>query len=187
MKIHGNYAELSALEERVARAKNAKKAKGRTVKAVSANIARRMKIGGGDVVDALKPLDIRITADDVRRGAQKNATSCAAARALCREGFTEARVHAARTYVKQPDGKWLRYFTGDGLRSEIVAFDRGGAFEPGEYRLAPIQPSERIGTRAKRAGGITGKRKGHKPGRPPGAPRKNHITTGIRQRFNSAE
>lgn len=190
MNLQGmSFAELKSLEERVARGKLAKKAAakaakngnaGRPVKAVSDNIAKRMKIGGAKVIDGLKPLKIRITAEDVRKGAQKNATSCAAARALCREGFTEARVHAARTYVKQPDGTWLRYVTRPALRSEIVAFDRGGNFEPGEYHLSPIQPAEQIGNRAKRKGYNYRKTMAQRNAAPK---RKNHVTTGVRSRF----
>lgn len=169
-------ADLQSLEEDIGRQKKAK----RSPKAVSDNIHSRMKIGGGKVVDATRPLEIRITADDVRRGALKNATACAAARALCREGFTEARVHAARTYVRRRNGTWLRYFTGDALRSEVVAFDRGGAFEPGLYRLSPIQPAERIGARAQRQGSTYKKSAERRRAAPK---RKNHVTTGVRSRF----
>jgi hypothetical protein len=164
-------AELAQLE-RATKIAKAKKVP------VSDNIAKRMKINGGKVVDASEPLPVKITKSDVRMGATKNATSCAAARAICREGFTEARVHAARTYVRRPDGKWLRYQTPPALRSEIVAFDRGGVFEPGDYKLVPIQPSQTIGQRAKRKNYHT---KSH--GSPNSPKRKNHVTTGIRARF----
>lgn len=173
---HMSYAELQELDEKISRTKATKKG-GRSSKAVSDNITRRMKIGGGKVVDGLKPIEIRITKDDVRAGALKSASACAAARALCREGFTEARVHAGRTYVKQKDGTWLRYQTTPALRSEIVAFDRGGKFEPGTYRLTPIQPSQSIGARAKRKGYNYTKKSSSGP------KRKNHVTTGIRSRF----
>lgn len=34
----------------------------------------------------------------------------------------------------------MRYFTPEALRTEIVAFDRGGTFQPGEYELkAPTE------------------------------------------------
>jgi hypothetical protein len=173
-------AELAQLERAT---KIAKAKKSRPTEAVSNNITKRMKINGGTVIDAAEAIPITITKDDVRRGAAKNASACAAARAICREGFTEARVHAARTYVRRPDGKWLRFVTPPALRSEIVAFDRGGAFEPGDYVITPVQPSESIGMRAKRKGGVTGRQKSRKPGNPPGPTRKNHVTTGIRARF----
>lgn len=175
-----NVKELAEIERRIA------SAKAKTVD-VKANISKRMKIGGGDVADAKEPLPVKITKNDVRLGAMKSAKACAAAQALCRQnGFTEARVHAARTYVKRPDGKWLRYVTPPSLRAEIVAFDRGGTFEPGEYSLLPVQPSQTIGARSKRKGYDRGKGKewrdarGKDPNRPK---RKNHVTTGIRSRF----
>ena len=166
--------ELAQIEQSL---KIAKAKKFRPPHAVSDNIAKRMKIGGGAVIDAIEPLPITITKNDVRSGAKKNANSCAAAQAICRAGFTEARVHAARTYVRRPDGKWMRYATPLALRAEIVAFDRGGIFEPGDYALHPIQPSQTIGQRAKRKNYHNGKVRRDAP------KRKNHVTTGIRARF----
>lgn len=97
-----------------------------------------MKIEGKPVKDANKQLQITIMPRDVKAGALKNATSCAAAQALVRSGVCqEARVHVNRTYLKEGD-KWTRYQTPPALRSEIVAFDRGGTFEPGEYKLLPV-------------------------------------------------
>jgi hypothetical protein len=55
-----------------------------------------------------------------------------------------ARVHVARTYLKIGN-KWLRCITPESLRSEIVAFDRGGKFEPGEFELKAIPDSMRLG------------------------------------------
>lgn len=177
-----NVGQLDALKVRVADAKREKSGGGggRQPLAVSDNIARRMKIGDAKVVDAVEKLPIRITAADVRRGATKNASACAAAQAICRSGgFTEARVHAARTYVKDPSGKkWFRFVTPPALRNEIIAFDRGGTFEPGEYELIPIQPSQSIGARASRKG-----YESKKKGTTSSPKRKNHVTTGMRSRF----
>ena len=135
-----------------------------------------MKIAGVEVRNATKPVTIVITRADVKEGATKDPASCAAARACIRElHASEARVHVGRTYVKIGN-KWLRYNTGRALRSEIVAFDRGGTFEPGEYHIMPVQPSRRaIG---RRQGGAS---KNARP-RPVGKKRlKRHITTGIRE------
>src|ERR1700744_145028 len=102
-----------------------------------------MEINGKKVVDATKPLQIKITASDTRRGDNKNPSACAAALAAKRlPACTGARVHLGRVYIEKPD-RWVRYKTGDALRSEIIAFDRGGKFEPGEYEIRPPSPSDR--------------------------------------------
>jgi hypothetical protein len=107
-----------------------------------------MKIAGAPVEDAADELVITVTKKDVQNGSIKNSRSCAVARALIREkGFQAARVHVSRSYVKV-NGKWRRYNTPAALRTEVVAFDRGGQFTPGEYRLTPVQPTARLDTPA---------------------------------------
>jgi hypothetical protein len=102
-----------------------------------------MEIAGKKVVDAKKPAKIVITARDARLGDNKNPSSCAAALAVKRDipECLSARVHIGRVYIEHKD-KWVRYFTPDSLRSEIIAFDRGGSFQPGEYVLKAPAPSE---------------------------------------------
>jgi len=94
-------------------------------------------------MNATKKVKLVISVTDVKRGATKDPAACAAALACKRQMHsTEARVHIARTYVKVDD-KWLRFRTSDALRNEIIAFDRGGTFEPGEYELEVVPPSDR--------------------------------------------
>ncbi len=139
---------------------------------------KALKIEGKTVQDAKKPMHITITREDVRAGAKKDASDCAAAQALMRQEHCQAaRVHASRTYIKK-GGKWTRYATPPALRSEVVAFDRGGKFEPGEYQLVPVSESQKRGMRSLRQS-LAPKYQG-----PPKQKRKNHITTGVRQRFN---
>lgn len=97
------------------------------------------------VIDAKRPVALRITADDVRRADPKRPDECAAARACRRDLHAiEARVHLSRIYVRTTKDKWTRYSTPAALRSEIIAFDRGGAFAPGQYTLSPLKPSSRV-------------------------------------------
>lgn len=95
-----------------------------------------MEINGKKVVDATSKVKILITKRDATEGDNKNPSSCAAARAVKRDipECISARVHIGRVYVEQKD-KWVRYFTPDALRTEIIAFDRGGTFQSGEYEL----------------------------------------------------
>ncbi len=103
-----------------------------------------MKIDGMLVVEAKSPITLNITKRDIGKGAAKDPRSCAAAKAARRmfPAADEVRVHLSRLYVRTGK-KWTRYKVADGLRTEIIAFDRGGSFEAGEYMLRPSPPSQR--------------------------------------------
>jgi len=130
------------------------------------------EIDGLPVFDAKRPIKLVITKHDCERGDPKHPESCAAARALRRSGAKDVRVHLGRVYARQNDGNWLRYLTPRALRSEIIAFDRGGSFAPGEYHLLAPQPSHRA--KGKRYGGNKPSRKTGKKRRAP------HIITDVR-------
>lgn len=136
-----------------------------------------MEINGKKVVDATKPVTIHIKPRDCTEGENKNPSSCAAARAVKRDvpECVSARVHIGRVYVETPT-KWLRYSTPPALRTEIIAFDKGGTFQPGDYKLNAIQPSHRKG---KRSGSDTNRNRSKKP-RPLIAKIKRHEVSGIR-------
>lgn len=103
-----------------------------------------MEINGKKVVDATKPISIHITKRDTTDGANKDPGACAAARAVKRDvpECVNARVHIGRVYV-ETEKKWIRYETPDALRTEIIAFDRGGSFSPGDYKLQVPAKRER--------------------------------------------
>ncbi len=102
-----------------------------------------MNINGKKVMNAFQKIVLVIKPNDIKNGDSKNPSECAAAQACMRQlHATQARVHIGRTYVEVND-KWLRFRTSDALRSEIIAFDRGGTFEPGTYELLTIPPSDR--------------------------------------------
>jgi hypothetical protein len=139
-----------------------------------------MHINGTPVKDAKQKIVLTITPQDVKSGAKKNANSCAAANALCRqEGCEAAKVHMSRAYIKK--GKtWYRFAVPTALKNEVLAFDRGGAFEPGEYVLNPIQPSVRLGAPRRsppvetRTGAHHSKNKRKRP---------YHVVSGVRARM----
>lgn len=109
-------------------------------------------IEGLPVRDAKKPILLHITDSDVKKGKVKNPGSCAAAVACKRElGASEAHVHKTRTYLRF-NGHWVRYMTPGSLQAEIVAFDRGGTFEPGEHRLGkmPTHRNTKTGPKKRR-------------------------------------
>jgi hypothetical protein len=101
-------------------------------------------IEGLQVVDADEPVTVHITKADCERGSKKDPAKCAAALALKRDtACNESRVHLACTYLRFGD-RWLRYATPPSLKAEIISFDRGGGFYPGDFRLHPMPKALRL-------------------------------------------
>ena len=108
-----------------------------------------MKFLGLDVFDANRPARLHITARDCLTG-QRDPAGCAAAKAACRiPGVLEARIYRSRSYLlhRRRDGTkyWERFQTPGALRSEMIAIDRGGRFEPDDYELKCVSKRDRIG------------------------------------------
>jgi hypothetical protein len=107
-----------------------------------------MKINGLPVFDAKEPISFSVTKRDIDRGGIKEPDSCAIALA-CRREFRsrDVRIHLTYSYLLEKD-HWIRYRTPNCISREIIAFDRGGTFEPGEYTLLVPYKSDRIGVHA---------------------------------------
>ena len=104
------------------------------------------KVGGRDVVDAIENIEIEITDQDIKLAARKDPANCVMARACMKQRGTDALVHISRVYLKMSDKNiWVRYMVDNSLRTEIVAFDRGGEFAPGTYKLRRPEPSKLLG------------------------------------------
>jgi len=146
----------------------------------------RNKIGGRPVVNGKRKVLLHISPADVRGGKNKDPGACAAAKALMREipNCIKARVHLGRTYLLKDDNQWYRYKTPDALRTEIVAFDKGGKFEPGEYELRPLAPSELLPYKKKTFVSSETNRRGV-PDSPGKKPRKLHVAKGTRPNMGS--
>src|ERR1700688_196644 len=114
--------------------------------------APTMKIKGLPVRDATKKIKLVISPSDAKFGSSKEPGMCAAAKACLRQvpHCSEARVHIARTYLKIGD-HWLRFQTAEALRDQIITFDKGGKFDPGEYYLNPL-PKSMLLSRGKATG-----------------------------------
>ena len=105
----------------------------------------RNTIGGKTVINAKRRVTLHISESDAKTGASKEPTACAAAKAAVRgiPNCVQAKIHIGRAYLlDKTKDKWVRFKTSDALRSEIIAFDRGGNFEPGDYDLIPLSPSD---------------------------------------------
>lgn len=129
------------------------------------------------IVDAKTPFTLRITKDDIKRASRKEPDLCAVARSCHRGGAIEVRIHLARAYLRFNKANWQRYTVPLGLRTEIVAFDRGGEFTEGEWVLAPPRPSARL--TGKRTGGKKD-RYNHASKNPNRKKRARHVVTDVR-------
>ena len=103
-------------------------------------------IEGLPVINAKKPLKLHVTPLDIKAARKHSPGNCAVAKACQREWKAkEVRVHLSRIYVRHNEQNWTRYFTPYAMRSEIIAYDRGGEFLPSVYTVNPPVPSQRTG------------------------------------------
>lgn len=134
-----------------------------------------MKIGKFEVVDATRPLRIKIGRSDVVRGKAVTPAGCAAARAWKRQTHcSQALVHLSRTYVIR-GGKAVRYMTPPPVRTEIVAFDRGAPFQTGEYTFPPPYRAKKLTGKGQGSNTNRSKPKHKQKSRQP-----YHTVTGVR-------
>ena len=107
---------------------------------------KQTKFSTKNVVDAKDDLLLQIIPADIRTASTKKPETCAAARACKRQENLTARIHITRIYLKRNgDEIWTRYITPKSLRTEIIAFDRGGSMVPGKYLLKAPRKYERLG------------------------------------------
>lgn len=128
---------------------------------------------GLPLVDAAEDVSIVINKRDVSESKKKDPGNCAAALAGRRELNTDVRVYMTRVYVKDKAKKqWVRFITPMSIQKEIVSFDRGSNFEPGEYQFKAPSPSASLGYVYKGTGS----------GPKTGAPKKRpvHTTANVR-------
>lgn len=132
----------------------------------------------GAIEDGEIDITLSIEAGDIRRAEAGNPMNCAAARAIKRQyRVAEAVVMRSRTYINhgsKSQPAWRRYLTPESLSREIVAIDRGGHFEPGDYRITAPSQSQKLG--AWRSGQSKNKRASRKTTRP-----YRHVTASIRE------
>jgi len=137
------------------------------------------KIEGRPVSNAAVAIRLNVTADDIKKGVPKNPYACAIARAAVREikGCSAAKVHTSCIFL-MIKREWFRYRTPEYATREIVAFDRGGRFIPGEYDLLPVP----TGALIKRIRGEAPTRKRSSTKRRP-----RHVTLDVRESAHANE
>lgn len=126
------------------------------------------------VTDATKPVTIEVTKRDAASEGKKDHKACAMAVACKRKLHLDGVVISRSVAYLVKDAVATRYGVPEQVAREVVAFDRGGAFEPGEYRLDKPTRIKLLGA-AKDADGRPEHSK-TKAGR--GEP--HHMTTNIR-------
>jgi len=135
------------------------------------NIVRKFFPNVDSVVDSLKDLDIEVTEKDVSASRRRKHSECAMAVACKRTEKVEGVIIATSTAYLIDGKKAIRYNVPKAVAREIVAFDRGAAFEPGDYSLLKIEPSRRFGVMTGGKGKDSGKR---------GTYRHRHLTENVR-------
>ena len=116
---------------------------------------RVQTLDGLPVYDATEPLLIEVLEEDIHAQDRRDPAKCAMAEACKRElHVTEARAYLSRLYIKQGD-HWLRYVLPETVRQEVAAFDRGGGFSQGTYRIPPLPANRRAGGKHRGGSGKT--------------------------------
>jgi hypothetical protein len=134
-----------------------------------------------EVEDADEPIVLHITKRDTSAGKKFAPAECAAALSCRREpGVLAALVYRTRTVLLKKKGRglvWKRYKTPESVRNELIAFDRGGEFMPGDYIVRPLGKNQQLGN-IKQSNALRGDRK---PKSPRGK-RSPHVVQGVRPR-----
>lgn len=110
------------------------------------------------VIDSTHFRSITVTRVDVAAAQRKAHSACALARACNRECKLDGAIIALTTAYLVKGTQATRYKVPSRIREELVSFDRGAGFAPGEYYLTPVPVKARLGL-ARRAEGELIKRK----------------------------
>lgn len=124
------------------------------------------------VKDASRNVTIEVTKKDINSSQVKNLKSCAIAQACKRAMHLDGVVISRSIAYLVKDKHAIRYVLSDAATKEIIAFDRGGSFEPGEYKLH--KPHDAIAINSGHQAPTSRNKKRAKRGSP------RHLTANIR-------
>jgi hypothetical protein len=94
------------------------------------------------VVDAKRPINVTVTADDCKNAKKGAPSECAMARAFSKN-FDGAIISKSVSYLVRGT-KAFRYRTPESVTREIVSFDRNNDFAPGDYGLNAPTKCEKL-------------------------------------------
>lgn len=107
-------------------------------------ICRRFVPAVESVEDATEPMEIEVTKTDAASKAVKSHKACAMAVACVRKFHLQDVIISRRVAYLIRRNVATRYMLPERITREVVAFDRGGAFAPGEYTLNPPVATSRL-------------------------------------------
>lgn len=130
------------------------------------------------ISDAKKNIEIEVTNADDKAAAKRSHKTCAMAVACKRKFKLDGVVISVNRAYLVKGTKAERFELPPSVSREVVSFDRGGGFEPGEYQLTKPGPSNKLGTHKYKKTGS-----GHGGG--DGQRKVTHHTGGIRTALGS--
>jgi len=112
--------------------------------ATALQVVRKFFPNVKSVKDATSNARIEVTKADEANSKKKSHKTCAMAVACKRKFHLDGVIISANMGYLIKGTQARRFELPPSVRSEVVSFDRGGGFEPGEYELS--KPSHKIGT-----------------------------------------
>jgi hypothetical protein len=109
------------------------------------------------VEDADSSIKVEVTPRDVATSKRKAHSECAMAVACKRSKHVDGVIIATSTAYLVKGDTAKRFYVPTSVAREVVSFDRGSEFMPGEYELRAPGPTEQLG---RQTGGHAG-REGH--------------------------
>ena len=155
-----------------------KKTKKKTTGSHSLAVVKKFFPNVEDVEDARCHAEVTVTAADEKASKKMDHDSCAMAVACKRELKVDGVIISRKTAYLIKGTKATRYELPESVSREVVSFDRGGGFAPGDYNMRPPSESRRLGVMR----GGNGARNGN--GKPI---RRQHKTSNIRAVLGSKE
>jgi hypothetical protein len=129
------------------------------------------------VKDSTQNVRIEVSARDVSNSTKKDKQGCAMAVACKRKMHLDGVIIARNKAYLIKGKKAIRFDVPQSVQKEVVSFDRGAAFEPGDYHLTRISPAQRLDRHKTKS----------KPGKRTSTNRVKHQTVGIRAVLGSKE
>lgn len=98
-----------------------------------------------EIIDSGQAVQVKVQSRDCTEGKKGQPSECALARATRRDYQADGVVIGMSFSYIIRGSKAIRFMTPATVSREITSFDRHSDFAPGDYHLAPVSPSQRLG------------------------------------------
>ncbi len=115
------------------------------IKPVHVQHIRKMFPNVTNVVNSKEPIRVEVSRSDSQNASSKDPMNCAMARACKRKYKLDGVIISLSTAYLIKGETATKYKVPASLSREVVTFDRSKSFEPGEYMLSRVPPSEMVG------------------------------------------